>query len=210
MAVKHHQSKTILYSDESGIYSHQVRMVLEEKGVEYDVEFLKPEQSSATLLTLNPYNTLPTLVDRNLALYNAPIIIAYLDERFPHPPLMPAFAVGRAECRRLMFRIEHDLCRRIHDLDLLSGEDLKVQQHRLVESIIAFVNGFEGSKYFFENEFSLVDCLLAPIIWRLPSLGVDTPELSKAISNYCERVFSRDSFQRSLTEAERALRDANI
>lgn len=209
MAVKHHPSKTVLYSDESGIYSHQVRMVLEEKGIEYDVQFLKPEQSSATLMTLNPYQTLPTLVDRKLVLYDPSIIMMYLDERFPHPPLLPAFAVGRAKCRHQMLRIEQDLCRRIHDFELLSGEDLKLQKQRLADSIIALLNGLQGSKYCIEDEFSLADCALAPVLWRLPSLAIDTPELNKALSTYGECLFSRSSFQKSLTEAELALREAS-
>lgn len=203
------RSVMVLYSGVLDIYSHQVRIVLAEKGVAVDVIQLDPSNPSQDFLDLNPYNTLPTLVDRDLVLYQATVIMEYLDERFPHPPLLPVYPVSRAKSRLMMYRIERDwysLLHKINNADPSMSEALKME---LQEGLTVLAPVFNDMPYFLSDEFTLVDCYIAPMLWRLPSMGIHLPPEAKSIEEYAERVFSRDSFQASLTEAERELRTAD-
>jgi stringent starvation protein A len=160
-------------------------------------------------LQLNPYNTLPTLVDRDLVLYHAEVIMEYLDERFPHPPLLPVYPVARAKSRLMVFRIETDWYRLVR---LIEGSDpIKADEAReeLRSGLIALEPVFADTPYFLSQDFTLVDCVIAPLLWRLPSYGIDIPASVKAIYQYKARVFDRDSFQASLTEAEREIRESH-
>lgn len=153
------------------------------------------------LLALNPYGTLPTLIDRDLVLYEARIILEYLDERFPHPPLLPVYPVARAEARKMMYRIEHDwysLMKRI-----LANQEPAQARSFLRDSLMSLEPVFAEKPYFLNDEFSLLDCALAPLLWRLPQLGITFPETLKGLHAYMNRLFKRESFQSSLTEAER-------
>ncbi len=204
------RSVMTLYSGAVDIYSHQVRIVLAEKGVGVDVLSADANSPSEDLAELNPYNTLPTLVDRELVLYSSNVIMEYLDERFPHPPLLPVYPVARAKSRLMMYRIERDwysLVRKIESDD----EQVRVQaQQDLQDSLVALSPVFSETPFFLSEEFSLVDCVLAPLFWRLPTLGISMPEKkSKDLLAYAQRVFERDSFQVSLTEPERELRGDN-
>lgn len=195
-----------LYSDSDDIYSHQVRIVLAEKGVNVDIMPAKTGDVPADLLTVNPYGTVPTLIDRELVLYEARIIMEYLDERFPHPPLLPVYPVARAETRKMMHRIEQDwygLLQRIQ-----AGVDVPQSRQLLGESLMGLEPVFADKLYFLSDEFSLLDCALAPLLWRLPQLGVDVALEAKGLEAYMHRLFKRDSFQASLTDAERQLRAA--
>lgn len=195
-----------LYSEQDDIYSHQVRIVLAEKGVNVDIMPTHSDSLSNALLEINPYGSLPTLIDRELVLYEARIIMEYLEERFPHPPLLPVYPVARAEARKMMFRIEQDwysLMARI------AGEtEFEDARQALLASLLALEPVFANKPYFLSDEFSLLDCVLAPLLWRLPTLGVHIPTDSIGLLDYMDRVFKRDSFQSSLTETERQLRDA--
>jgi RNA polymerase-associated protein len=159
------------------------------------------------LLDLNPYNTVPTLVDRDLVLYDANIIMEYLDERFPHPPLLPVYPIARAKMRLLMFRIEQDWYSLVHKIENADNENtLKAARKALSTGLIGVARLFGEMPYFLSEEFTLVDCCLAPLLWRLPHLGIELPAAqSKAIYAYARRIFTRDSFIASLTEAEREL-----
>lgn len=204
MAIVAKRTIMSLFSDVNDVYSHQVRIVLAEKGVNVDIHHVLPEGDKSELEAVNPYGSVPTLIDRELVLYEARIIMEYLDERFPHPPLLPVYPVARAESRKMMYRIENDwygLMRQI--MEGVDGAD-----DRLKESLSALDPVFADKPYFLSEEFSLLDCVLAPLLWRLPQLGIEIPASAKALSAYMERVFSRDSFQESLTEAERQLRAA--
>ena len=203
------RSVMTLYSGSLDIYSHQVRIVLAEKGVSVDVLNVDANHPCEDLIDLNPYNTLPTLVDRELTLYNANVIMEYLDERFPHPPLLPVYPVARARSRLMMYRIKRDW---YSLLDRIQGEDekaIKAAQAGLKEGLVTLTPVFADTPYFLSEDFTLVDCCLAPILWRLPYLGVDLPRSAKPIQQYADRLFERESFQVSLSEAERELRETH-
>jgi stringent starvation protein A len=195
-----------LHSDQDDIYSHQARIVLAEKGVNVEIIPAKPGEPSSSLLDVNPYGTLPTLIDRELVLYDAKIIIEYLDERFPHPPLLPVYPVARAETRKMMYRIENDWYSLLHKI-IASPED-EASKKLLLDSLINIEPVFADKQFFLSDEFSLLDCSLAPLLWRLPSLDILIPEDAVGLNAYMERLFNRPSFQESLTTAERQLRAA--
>ncbi|MFU2079138.1 stringent starvation protein SspA [Avibacterium endocarditidis] len=191
-----------LFSNKDDIYCHQVRIVLAEKGVAYEMEEIEPGSVSEDLMELNPYGTLPTLVDRDLVLFNSRIIMEYLDERFPHPPLMPVYPVSRAKSRLLMLRIEQDWYSLLNQIE--QGDDAEKEQatKQLKEELLATAPIFNQTPYFMSEEFSLVDCYIAPLLWRMQKLGIQfTGAGSKAIKNYMERVYQRDSFKQSVGEA---------
>lgn len=191
-----------LFSDKVDIYCHQVRIVLAEKGVAYETETVDPSSISEDLMELNPYGTIPTLVDRDLVLFNSRIIMEYLDERFPHPPLMPVYPVARGKSRLLMLRIEQDWYPVLEKAEKGSESEKANALKQLKEEILAIAPIFSQTSYFMSDEFSLVDCYIAPLLWRMQQLGVVfTGTGSKAIKSYIERVFQRDSFLQSLGEA---------
>lgn len=198
-----------LYSGNLDIYSHQVRIVLAEKGVSVDILNVDPNHPSEDLLTLNPYNTLPTLVDRELVLYHSRVVMEYLDERFPHPPLLPVYPVSRAKSRLLMYRIERDwysLYKII--VDEQQSEEVRNKARRdLKEGLLAIAPVFGEYPFFLSDDFSLVDCCITPLLWRLPALEIELPKQAKPILTYASRVFERDSFQASLCDAEREIRE---
>ncbi|HJF74257.1 stringent starvation protein SspA [Gallibacterium genomosp. 1] len=188
-----------LFTDKNDIYCHQVKIVLAEKGVAYETENIEPGEISEDLLELNPTGSLPTLVDRDLVLFNSRIIMEYLDERFPHPPLMPVYPVARAECRLLMQRIENDWYPVFAKAVDENNPDSMSARKQLREELLAVAPIFTQYEYFMSNEFSLVDCYLAPLLWRIQLLGIEFSGAgSKAIKNYMNKVFSRDSFAKSL------------
>jgi len=198
-----------LFSDARDHYSHRVRMVLAEKGVTCDLVDVDPNNKPEDLAEINPYNSLPTLLDRDLVLYEANVIMEYLDERFPHPPLLPVYPVARAESRLFMWRIERDWCTLIESIQNSRSDNVvKKATKELRESILAIAPIFAEKPFFMNDEFTLVDCCIAPILWRLPSLGVDIrpSKQSKPLLAYMEALFSRESFQQSLSEQERELR----
>ena len=195
-----------LYSGAMDIYSHQVRIVLAEKGVSVDVLNVDANHPCEDLLELNPYNTLPTLVDRDLVLYTSRVIMEYLDERFPHPPLLPVYPVARAKSRLMMYRIERDWYSLIHRI-VRNEADADAARKELTDSLVALTPVFDEMPYFLSEDFTLVDCCIAPMLWRVEQLGIELPKNAKSIMHYAERVFSRESFQASLTEAERELRE---
>jgi stringent starvation protein A len=198
-----------LYSGDLDIYSHQVRIVLAEKGVNVDIISTDENNPSEELLELNPYNTLPTLVDRELVLYQARIIMEYLDERFPHPPLLPVYPVARAKSRLMIYRINRDWYSLYHTILDGNAKNVKAARNELREGLLSLAPVFADAPYFLSEEFTLVDCCIAPLLWRLHSLGVEFPHTaaSKPVHEYMKRLFKRDGFQSSLTEAESGLRE---
>jgi RNA polymerase-associated protein len=206
MAIVAKRTIMSLFSDVDDVYSHQVRIVLAEKGVNVEILSVKQEEPSEDLLALNPYGTVPTLIDRELVLYEARIIMEYLDERFPHPPLLPVYPVARAEARKMMHRIEHDWYYLMSYI--LKGENADQARTNLFESLTSLDPIFSDKPYFLSDEFSLLDCALAPLLWRMPKLGMEIGPDFKGLNAYMQRVFKRDSFQASLTDAERQLRAA--
>jgi RNA polymerase-associated protein len=197
------------FSDNTSHYSHRVRIVLAEKGVTVDMIECDGNHPPAELADLNPYNNLPTLVDRDLVLYESKVMMEYLDERFPHPPLLPVYPVARAESRLFIHRIERDWCTLVDAIQNTRSDNVvKKSTKELRESIMGISPIFGEKPFFMSEEFTLVDCCIAPILWRLPSLGVDirASKQSKPLIAYMERLFKRESFQDSLTEQEREMR----
>jgi len=204
------RSSMTLYSGPDH-YSHRVRIVLAEKGVTVDIlDTDKSSKAKEEVSTLNPYGSVPLLIDRDLVLYQSEIIMEYLDERFPHPPLMPVYPVARARSRLMMYRINRDwgvLSDKILASSKTSKEHSLLEAKKtLRESITSIAPAFADMPYFLSEEFSLVDCCIAPILWRLPLMGLELPPQAKPVLDYAERLFEREAFIASLTEAEQAIR----
>lgn len=204
--VANKRSIMTLYSGALDIYSHRVRIVLAEKGVAVDVINTDTNEKLEDLLELNPYGSAPTLVDRELVLYDANIIMEYLDERFPHPPLMPVYPVARAKTRLMIYRIDKEWGILVRQIETGKGEEAQTACKELRNYLIKLAPVFANSAFFLNEDFTLVDCCIAPILWRLPAWGITLPPEAKAVTKYAARVFERDSFQASLTEREQDLR----
>jgi len=198
------RSTMALYSSETCMESHRVRFVLAEKGINVEIVNVTTDESAAAdMAELKPYNQAPTLVDRDLVLYDASVINDYLDERYPHPPLMPVDPVSRAKSRLALFRIESDWFSLLPDIERGTEKRKTQAKKALQESLVNSSEVFGAMPYFLSNEFSLLDCSIAPILWRLPYYGIELPKSAKQITAYMKRVFSRPSFQASLSEQER-------
>lgn len=195
-----------VFSDPACPFSHQMRIVISEKEIDAQIEELIEGEWPEEVAAANPYGTGPTLFDRDLVLFDSRVIIDYFDQRFPHPPLMPVDPVARAKARLMLHRIDKDW----YSLwNALSGRERgKATKARktIQEDLTVLAPLFENAKFFMSDEFSLLDCTLAPLLWRLPSLGIKLPANAKAVEKYAERIFRRDSFQASLTDAEKAMR----
>ena len=200
MAFKH--STMILYSDASSIASHRVRIVLAEKGIAVNIIYVDTNNPPEDLLSINPYNSLPTLIDRDLVIYEANIITEYLDERFPHPPLLPVYPVARAKCRLMIYRIENDWLTLVTTIQTGKKNEADEARKELRSQLISIAPIFSEAPYFLSDDFSLADCCLAPMLWRLKSLGIVLPNQAKPIHEYMKRVFNRESFKESLSDLE--------
>ena len=204
--VANKRSVMTLYSDAQNAYSHRVRMVLAEKNITVEIQDVDPLNLTDDLMDLNPYGTLPTLVDRDLVLFESRIIMEYLDERFPHPPLLPVDPVSRARSRLLMFRVEQDWYTLMDKIQTGRKEQVTKARKELRDSLSVTAPVFEAKRYFMSDELTLVDCVIAPLLWRLPVLGVELPAQAKAIKEYAARLFERESFKSSMTELEAEMR----
>ncbi len=208
MAVSVRMRNTLtLFSSTDDVLCHRVRLVLAAKGVGYDLVPVDPQEPPEDLIDLNPYHSVPTLVERDLVLYAASVVSEYLDERYPHPPLMPVDPLSRARLRLAMLRIEHDWVPLVQAIQLGGKAQAESARKRLKELVTASVPLFKASKFFLNPEMSLADCAMAPIIWRLDALGIGLPKDGKAIEDYGNRIFRNPGFVRSLTDQERKLRD---
>lgn len=208
------RSAMALFSDSRDHYSHRVRIVLAEKGVSVEIIPVDPQHISVELAELNPYNSLPTLVDRDdLALYEARIIMEYLDERFPHPPLLPVYPVARAKTRLWMHRLERDWSPLVDTI--VSGKNKEhVNRARIAlsEGLLGVAPIFAEKPFFMSDDFTMMDCCLGAILWRLSVLGVDLPRnrQSRPLLDYMGRVFARDSFVASLSDYERDMQTPRL
>ena len=210
MSVISKHSSMVFFSDGEDHYSQRVRMVLAEKGVTVEIINVEKNQYPEDLVALNPYNSLPTLVDRDLVLYETMIMMEYLDERFPHPPLLPVYPVARAQSRLFAHRIQKDWCGLVDTIVAGRSKETVIEKARkeLREGLITIAPIFTEKEFFMSDEFTLVDCCFAPILWRLPVLGISLPPKSaKPLTDYMNRMFRRESFQASLSEAEMDMRD---
>lgn len=205
VTVNTRRSVMTLFSSPTCAMSHCARLALHEKGVTAEVEYFDPNDPPESLLELNPNGTSPTLVERDLVLYDARIIMEYLDERFPHPPLHQMDPVSRAYARMVIKRIDQDWYHLLDEV-LNSGEKKSARAKKMLkESLIAAVPLFAAHEFFMSDEFSLIDCTLAPLLWRLHSIGIELPENASVINAYAQRLFSRDAFIASLSEEEQEM-----
>jgi RNA polymerase-associated protein len=190
--------------------SHRTRIVLAEKDVEIEILSVVPGRFPEDLLDLNPDHSLPTLVDRDLVLYDSRIIIEYLDERFPHPPLMPVDPVSRAKCRLALLRIERDWYGLAGQLDKAQPDSAEAEKLRgeLRDLIVQTADFVTNKPFFASDEMSLVDVSIAPLLWRLPRWRIDLPKESTALLKYAKLLFSRPAFRMSLSPQEREIRIA--
>ncbi len=196
------RSVMTLFSSQDCAQCHRTRIVLREKDITVDIIDIDPENKPDDLVDLNPYNNVPTLVDRELVLYEPRIIMEYLDERFPHPPLMPVDPVSRARTRLALYRVENDWYSLLDDLEN-GGEKKRAKARRFFkETLTASADVFAAKRFFLSDEFSLVDCTIAPILWRLERYGIDLPDSARPVKAYMDRVFGKESFVASLSEIE--------
>lgn len=200
------RSVMTLFSGKSDPYSHRTRIVLAEKNITYEVVEVEEGQLPEDLIDLNPYNTVPTLVDRDLVLYDSRVVMEYLDERFPHPPLMPVDPVSRSKTRLMLYRIERDWYSFLPAILGDEGAAKEQAKKELCDSITSVAPIFEAMPFFMSDDFSLIDCIVAPLLWRLPVYGIELSAKAKAIRKYEERVFERPAFMDSLTATERKIR----
>lgn len=204
MGIVSKRSSMTLFSDPACHSCHRVRIVLAEKGVTVDIENVDPAEIPQELSDVNPYASVPTLVDRELSLYESKVMMEYLDERFPHPPLLPVYPVARAQHRQFMHRIERDWCDKV-DIILAGGKSADTARKELRDSLLGIAPLFADQPYFMHDEFTLVDCCLAPLLWRLDMLGIKLPatKQAKPLLDYMQRIFLRPAFRASLTDVER-------
>ena len=210
LTVPNRNSVMILYSDTINPIGHGVRIVLAEKDINVEIHYVDPADPPRELADLNPYNTSLTLVDRDLVIYDSQIIMEYIDERFPHPPLMPVDPAARANDRQLRYRILRDL---YEPLEAIGGDnEIAAANARksIRDHLTAIAPAFAQLPYFMSEDYALADCFLLPLLWRLESSGIALPSAAADLSNYAERMFARDRFRLSLSEDERELGGARL
>ena len=206
-SVANRRSMMELYSGNTCIRSHQVRFVLAEKGILTEINNVDGSVVPEDLMALNPYVSLPTLIDRELILYDSRVIVEYLDERYPHPPLMPVSPVERAKLRLGLATIERDFIEPAVALDLVLGTRVENAHRKKLKSLLTSSADLFGIKPFFLSDvFTIVDCVIAPILWRLDLFGIGLSGNQESINSYKERVFSRVAFKESMTEDEEEMR----
>ena len=199
-----------LFSDPKDHYCHRVRIVLDEKGILSEIIDSDNDKLSEDVLEVSPYGTLPVLVDRDVSLYDSVTLMEYLDERFPHPPLLPVYPGTRANMRLYIKRIEKEWCLLFDQLLYvgLKDKEKKKCKQKLKALIISTAPVFKEKPFFMNEDFSLVDCCIAPLLWRLPLVEIEIPKdvKNRPIHEYMKRVFTRPSFLRSLSEFEKEIR----
>ncbi|MEO1573578.1 MAG: glutathione S-transferase N-terminal domain-containing protein [Pseudomonadota bacterium] len=205
--IANRRSVMTLFSRPTCPHSHRTRIVLSEKSINVEIVDVDGPSLPEDLMDLNPYHTVPTLVDRELVLYDSRVIVEYLDERFPHPPLMPVDPVTRAQFRLALFRIERDWYSLVDEIESAGDKKRSARARKVLrESILASAEVFGARPFFLSDEFSLVDASIAPVLWRLRHYDIDLGPEGDAVEDYGDRVFSRPSFQKSLTELEQEMR----
>ena len=195
-----------LYSNPNCAQSHRVRIVLGEKDLVFNVVDVVQGENNEDLVALNPNNSTPTFVDRNLVLYESRVIMEYLDERFPHPPLMPVDPVIRAKTRMVLHYIEKDLYGLLDDIKSSGEKKSSAAKKKLEDNLMLALDFIQGKKFFLSDDFSIIDCSMAPILWRLPEYGIELPKSAKPLLKYSERLFKRPSFLENLSEQEEEIR----
>ncbi|MDO8351393.1 MAG: glutathione S-transferase N-terminal domain-containing protein [Gallionella sp.] len=194
-----------LYSGTSCPYSHRCRIVLFEKGMDFEVIDVDQIDRAEDLAAINPYNKVPVLVERDLILTEANIINEYIDERFPHPQLMPADPVMRGRARLFLHRFEQELYSNV-DIILQGGKPAEKARLIIRDNLAQLAQILTKQKFLLGNDFSMLDVAVAPLLWRLEHYGIHMSKEAAPLMKYAERLFSRQGFIDSLTPAERAMR----
>ena len=202
-SIANRRSLMVLYSDKVSPLGHAVRIVLAEKDVNVEINYTDDETKPEILNELNPYNSILTLIDRDLVLYDPQIIMEYLDERFPHPPLMPVDPVSRASNRQLRYRVMSDLYSALIDID--SDNEIAAANAKKIlrDNLTAIAPVFSQTPYFMSEDYTLVDCCIAPLMWRLTQYGIKLPLSGKPLQEYANRLFERQAFNTSLSSEEK-------
>ena len=202
-SIANRRSLMVLYSDKVSPLGHAVRIVLAEKDVNVEINYTDDETKPEILNELNPYNSILTLIDRDLVLYDPQIIMEYLDERFPHPPLMPVDPVSRASNRQLRYRVMSDLYSVLVDIDNDNEIAAANAKKILRDNLTAIAPVFSQTPYFMSEDYTLVDCCIAPLMWRLTRYGIKLPLSGKPLQEYANRLFERQAFNTSLSSEEK-------
>ncbi len=206
VTVTNRRSVMTLFADPKDLQGHSVRLVLMEKDINVEINYVTDENKPEDLNTLNPYGKLLTLIDRDLVLYDSQIMMEYLDERYPHPPLMPVDPVARAGNRQLRYRISQDLFSLAFDIE--NGDELLSEKSKklLRDNLLILAPIFDQFKYFMSDEFSLVDLCMSTILWRLEHWDIRLGLSGKQLTKYAEQIFEMETFQSSLSDFEREMR----
>ena len=195
-----------LFSGRDCPYSHAARIVLREKDVECEYRFLDGPRQLESLAEFNPYLETPTLLDREVVLYDAGLICEYLDERLPHPPLMAVDPVGRSRIRLLIHRLRRDWIDAVKKLGGRNDRLSKTNRTLIRDGLISISPIFREQEYLIGNDYTMADSFIAPLLWRLPAMGIKLPKPAAPLQEYAERLFQRSAFVESLTEVESGLR----
>ena len=195
-----------LYSGTTCPFSHRCRFVLYEKGMDFQVIDVDMYNKPEDIAVMNPYNRLPVLVERDLVLYESNIINEYIDERFPHPQLMPADPVMRARARLMLFNMEVELFSQIEALE--SGKEKQVDRAKaqVHDHLIQLSPIFTRTKHMLGDDFTMLDVAIAPLLWRLDRYGIKLGKPAAPLMKYAERFFSRPAFIEALTPSEKVMR----
>lgn len=206
-AVANRRSIMTLFADASDPIGHAVRIVLAEKDINVEINFVTHETRPEDLNDLNPYHGLLTLIDRDLVIYDPQIMMEYLDERYPHPPLMPVDPVSRANNRQIRYRIMRDL---YGSVELLTedNEASGAARRAVRDNLLAVAPVFTRHQFFLSDEYSLADCCLAPLLWRLHHYGIKLAAQARPVLKYAEAMFGREAFKSCLSPFERSLHNA--
>ncbi|CAH9014596.1 glutathione S-transferase N-terminal domain-containing protein [Candidatus Nitrosacidococcus sp. I8] len=204
MPISNKKGTMILFSDPLCPTCHCIRIIVAEKDIPVSIEYTDIHCPPKNLVKINSYQPIPILIDRDFTLYNPKIIIEYFDERYPHPPLMPIDPASRAQVRMMIHHIEQEW----HSLlGFRPNEDISVKaRNRLKSDLVILSAALEKTSFFMSECFSLLDATLAPLLWRLPTIGINFSPKTKTVEKYIHRIFSRQSFQQSLSDFERTMR----
>jgi RNA polymerase-associated protein len=195
-----------LYSGTTCPFSQRCRNVLYEKGMDFQIVDVDLHNKPEDLAVMNPYNQVPVLVERDLILYESNIINEYIDDRFPHPQLMPADPVMRARARLFLFRFEHEMFSHVETLEKGNQRNADKSRATIRDNLVQFATVFAKQKYMLGDEFSMLDVAIVPLLWRLDYYNIHLPKQAAPLMKYAERLFSRPAFIDSLTASEKVMR----
>ena len=195
-----------LYSGTTCPFSHRCRFVLYEKGMDFQVIDVDLYNKPEDIAVMNPYNRLPVLVERDLILYESNIINEYIDERFPHPQLMPADPVMRARARLMLFNMEKELFDNVEALESGKEKPMEKARQHVADRLVELAPVFTKTKYMLGDDFTMLDVAIAPLLWRLDHYGIKLGKTAAPLMKYAERIFSRPAFIEALTPSEKVMR----